>query len=323
MARRRNPFIQWLISRSSIAFVRGMGALPLGVTRRLGRCIGRLGYYIVPRVRKVGMANLDLAYGRTLARDEKVRILKQAAENVGIVAAEFARIPQLAGDFLEKHVNVKGLEHIEGDGGRLAIGAHLGNWEWMPAVLANLDLKVAAVVRPLDEPRLNDFVDGIRTSAAFQTIPKDKAGREVVRLLEDGWLVGIVIDQSPRENAVPVRFFGQPCWATIGPVMAATRARVPIHPVSMTRSEDGSYTLEFHPEIPMTCSGDPHKDLVENTQRCQDAIEKLVRQNPGQWLWLHRRWKPRARLDKEWRERTSRACSASPKEGQQGVDSCG
>jgi KDO2-lipid IV(A) lauroyltransferase len=88
--------------------------------------------------------------------------------------------------------------------------------------------------------------------------------------------------------------------------MAALRTQAPVHAAFMTRRPDGRYTIEFSAEIPMTRSGSLLRDLVENTQRCQDAIETFVRRNPGQWLWLHRRWRPRPRLEQEWNARLAR-----------------
>jgi KDO2-lipid IV(A) lauroyltransferase len=127
-----------------------------------------------------------------------------------------------------------------------------------------------------------------------------------MRQIRGGKIVGILIDQSPRENGVPVTFFGRRCWATVAPAMVAVRAKAPIHPVSMTRDSKGRYTVEFLPSIEVRRTGDLRKDLVEAIQNCQDAIESLVRQSPGQWLWMHRRWKERPLLQEEWDARTER-----------------
>jgi KDO2-lipid IV(A) lauroyltransferase len=273
------------------------------MSRAAARLAAPIGYYVIPRVRTVGLANLSLAYGDSLTLAEKKRILKKAVENVGLVAAEFPYIPRLKRDFFDTHVTVKGIEHVAPGRGTIAIGAHLGNWEWMGPAMANRGYRVAAIVRPLADPRLNAFVDRTRCSGNIRTIPKDKAGRVILELLRDGWVVGIMVDQSPRDSAAPVRFFNQPCWATTGAALAAMRSHAPVVPVAMTRSENDCYTIEIFPEIPMERSGDLWRDLITNAQRCQDAIETLVRRCPEQWLWFHRRWKPRPRLEQKWREK--------------------
>ena len=209
-------------------------------------------------------------------------------------------------DFVRRHVTVRGQEHIDLERGGFIIGAHLGNWEWMAPVVFALGGRTAEVVRPLDDPRLDAFVDRTRRSTGVVTIPKTGAGPELLRLLRDGCIVGVLVDQSPRENGVPVQFYGKPCWGTVAPVMVAARARKPAYPIAMTRDANGRYTVEFAPPIEMVRSGDLRADLIENSQRCQSAIEELVRRHPEQWLWLHRRWKPRPRLEAEWQERNRR-----------------
>lgn len=306
MALRRNPVVRWLAATITIAFVRLTGWLPLEVSRSVGRFFGRLAYYVLPRGRKVAMANLDLAFGDVLTRAEKVRIVKRAMESVAIGAAEFARIPALRGKLLESQVRWAGFERIDASRGCLVIGAHLGNWEWMAPALHARGCRMAVVVRPLDEPRLNRMVDRTRRAGGVRTLEREGAGREVIRLLREGWVVGVLIDQNPRSSAVPVRFFDQPCWATIAPVMAALRARVPVHAIRMTREPEGTYTFEILPATSMTRTGDLRRDLVENTQRCQDVIEGLIRRYPEQWLWFHRRWKKRTRLEMEWQARLAR-----------------
>ena len=70
--------------------------------------------------------------------------------------------------------------------------------------------------------------------------------------------------------------------------------------VRIARQPDGSYLFEFGEPIEMQRTGKSHQDILANTQRCQDAIEAMVRKYPEQWLWFHRRWHERPRLQKEW-----------------------
>lgn len=303
MAHRRNRFLQAAIAYPSVGLARLLGRLPIGFSRWLARALTPIVYRLVPRVRGTGQANLDLAYGGTLTAEEKKRILRGSIENMLTVALELFHIPKLDGAFLEQNIRVKGAEFIPRDTGCVAIGAHHGNWEWSATPTARRGYKACAIVREFDHPYLNAYIDSMRRSAGVVTFSKDNAAREMMERLANGWVVGILADQNPRENAVPVTFFGQPCWATIGPALAAARARVPIIPFSIARDLDGGYTLEFSPPIDMVNTGRLRDDLLENTQRCQNALEVIVRRAPEQWLWLHRRWKKRPNLEEEWKRR--------------------
>lgn len=303
MARRRNPLVQALFRAASIGFVRFTQVLPLGVARMLGRRLGDLAYLLVPRIRRIGLANLDWAYGDALTPAEKRAILREATRNVGIVAAEFGRIPLLGTPAAADWVEVEGLAQIGQGQGVVLIGAHLANWEWMAPLITALGIPGAEIVRPLDDPALNEFVDGLRRSTGLVTIPKHGAGVEVLRLLGEHSAVGLLVDQNPRHNAAPAQFFGIDTWATTGAALLGIRAEAPVHPIQMVRLPDDRYRLTILPAIEMVRGDDLRQDLLENTQRCQDAIEAMIREHPGQWLWLHDRWKPRPRLAEAWAKR--------------------
>ncbi|MFA6240676.1 MAG: lysophospholipid acyltransferase family protein [Candidatus Hydrogenedentales bacterium] len=306
MATRRNGFVEWVVTTSAISLARITAFLPLSVCRILGRWAGRAAYAFVPRVRKVAIDNITLAYGDALSPSEKRRLALGAAENVGIVGAEFSHIAALTKETVTKWVRVEGIEHLPRDRGALVIGAHLGNWEWMASAFACLGFKVAEIVRPLDDPRMNRYVEGMRESCGVRTIPKDHAGKELLRLLEEGWIVALLVDQSPRTSAVPVTFFGQPCWATIAPALVSARADVPIVTFTMTREKSGSYALIVSPPIETDHSVESKTNFVRVGQQFQDLIEADIRKCPDQWLWLHRRWKKRPRLEQEWADRMAR-----------------
>lgn len=305
MARRRNPLRQALTAAVSIGGYCFFRLLPLPLGRRAGRLLGRIGL-LLPRLHRVGMQNLDLAYGDSLTLAEKRRILRGAAENLGIVLAEFPHLPAIATGDISRLASVSGMERIPSGSGALFIGAHQANWEWAGPLMARHDFGAAEVVRPLDNPLVNALVDRARRASGVHTIVKDDAGAEIVRLLRQQGKVGILVDQSPRHNAVPSTFFGQPCWSTIAPVMIAVRTRVPVFPVSIHRRPDWRYEVELGPPIELERTGDLRRDLVANSQRCQDAIEAIIRAHPEQWLWFHRRWKQRPRLEAEWEARLAR-----------------
>jgi len=312
---RRNPLVQGLLTSLSLGFCRLTVVLPLPVARLLGRALARIAYHTVPRIRRIGLANLDIAYGDTLTRAEKTVLLKESVRNLGLVAAEFGRIPQLVAGGMGRWFRVKGLENVDRTRGGIFMGGHLGNWEWLAPAGGTVGINTVIIVRGFDDLRMDGFVDTIRKSERVDTVDKNAATGPMLHKLREGWMAGILADQNPRENGVPVKFFGAPTWATVGPALIARRARVPIYPVSMARDEQGVYTLEFRPAIKLQETDNLMADLAVNTQRCQDALEAMVREHPGQWLWFHRRWRRRERLEQEWEARRTRRSDKAAADG--------
>lgn len=296
--------IQSLLAHALCGLTR---VLPLPLARALGRGMFRTVLTVIPRLRRIGMENLDTAFGDTLDRRAKEDILRQAAENLGLVAAEFSRIPLVASTGRGPLFDVRGLENIDRSRGGIFLSAHIGNWEWLAPAGASVGLETLIVVRGFDDPLMDRTVDAVRRVPGVETVDKHTALPALVAAVKQGRYAGILADQSPRENGIPSAFFGKPTWSTIGPAMLARRAKCPIYPVSMTREPDGRYVLEFFPPLEMAQNSDPLKELQENTQRCQDALEDMIRRRPGQWLWFHRRWRTRNRHEREWAERWDRA----------------
>ena len=304
MARRRRALQNSVIAWMCIGYIRLARRLPLSWVKGFTRTLGKVSYYLVPRIRKVGLKNLDLAYGDALSPAKKVRMLKAAVENVAILAAEFPRTPDLANGKLTHLFTVEGLENLEPGKLPFFISAHLGNWEWIAPAMSTKGFRVVEVVRELPHPALNREVDALRAANPnMQTLPKQDAVQHVQRLIREGWVVGILADQSPRKNAVPVTFFGHRCWASAAPALIADRMQANVHPMAITRAPDGHYTIRFYPPLDMVHSGNFRADLLENSQRCQNALEDLVRAHPEQWLWFHRRWKARPALEAKWKHR--------------------
>lgn len=303
----RRRLRRWIVGTLTLGAIRVSGALPFSVATALGRLFGRLAYYVVPRIRRVGLANLDLAYGDALSDAEKKRVLKRAAEHFGVVGAQFAQLPKFQDYGGGPPFRVEGAEHVDLERGGLLISAHLGNWEYMGVATRPYGFRGAGVVRPFSDARVNAAVDAIRLAGGFDTLPKDAAGPQIMKLLREGRFVVTLIDQSARENGVPTTFFGERCWSTVAPAMIALRSKAPIYPFFAIANDEGGYTVQVHPRIEFERTGDLRKDLVAITQQCQDVVEAAVREHPEQWLWFHRRWKARPRLEAEWAAKEARA----------------
>ncbi len=311
MSHKRLTFVHHFTYYGSRFFFKLVSCLPLRAARLLGIGLADLAYHLIPRLKKIGMENLAIAYGDSMSMEEKRRILKGSVRNLGIVAVEFSRVPTLREQAANMNITVKGADNIDRSQGGAFFGAHLGNWEWMLPVGAHLGINAFVIARPFDDPRMNAFVDVTRRASGIETVPKGEAMKLLMQKIPEGYYAGLLADQNPRKNAVPVTFFGKDTWGTIGPALIAKRTGTPLYPVAMTRDDHGDYTIEFWPALELADTGNTLADLQMNTQRCQDALEAMVRQHPEQWLWFHKRWRTRPRLEKEWAERLAQATDAA------------
>jgi len=251
---------------------------------------------------------MEIAYGDSKTRAEKIELLKKSCSHLGQLGAEFPYIPKLNHPSLKKYYRVEGMEYVDRERGGFLLGAHLGNWEWMATVINLNGIKMVGVVRPLDDPRLDAAIFEIRKVSGIEIVPKKDASSAMFKRLKEHYLTAALVDQSPRDNAVPVTFMGERTWGTVAPAMVAVRAKVPIYPMTMVRDSGGVYTLRIHPPLEWEREGKTSREqLLDITQKSQDVVEGFIREYPEQWLWAHNRFKTRGKLEKEWAEKEKRA----------------
>jgi KDO2-lipid IV(A) lauroyltransferase len=213
--------------------------------------------------------------------------------SLGRSLAVFARLPTLNRQNIHQWIRYEGLEHYteakRHGRGVLFATAHLGNWELSAFAHALMTEPMNIVVRPLDNPRLDDFVEKRRTLSGNTVIGKHDAARSILRALRRNEPVGILVDQNVMApEGVFVNMFGVPACAASGFARIAAHSGAPVIPgFALWSEEERRYVLRFYP--PVEISGDVGCD----SQRIQSAVERAIREHPGQWLWIHRRWKTR------------------------------
>jgi KDO2-lipid IV(A) lauroyltransferase len=275
-----------------------LGALPRPVARALGISIGLLAYLCYPRLRRVGMRNLEIAFPNTTT-SEKKKILRYVYQNLGRQLAEFCLLPRYTSENMEKVAIYDGFENFaeaEARGkGVLFITAHLGAWEVGSFVHSLHGHPLNIVIRPLDNPYLNSMVDRYRTLHGNSTLPKQDFARGLLSSLRRGETVGILMDtnMTPPQGAF-VDFFGLPACTATGLARVALHTDAAVVPgFTLWDKELGKYRIRFDPAIPLARTGDDNADAVTNTAAFTKVIENYIRRYPEQWLWLHRRWKTR------------------------------
>jgi KDO2-lipid IV(A) lauroyltransferase len=133
-----------------------------------------------------------------------------------------------------------------------------------------------------------------------RAIEKNQSARAVLRALGDGGTVGILADQNtlPEEGTF-VDFFGVQACTTTGIARMALHTDAAVVPGYILWDADfGKYRLRLEPAVELVRSGDLESDVRENTARFTKVIERVVRENPEQWVWVHKRWKTRPEGEK-------------------------
>jgi KDO2-lipid IV(A) lauroyltransferase len=273
-----------------------LAPLPLGVAhwvgRRFGDCIRILDRNHRER------AERQVADRLGLPPAEAREFVRRNFRNYGMALAEFAKLSRMNREDLAALFNLDGFDDLcarllaEGRG-LIFITAHFGNWEWFNSLASTLGLTGGSIARPLDNPRVNEFVRSIRERNGLRIFDKAGAIRKALGALRDGNVVGVLIDQDAGSHGMMSPFLGKPASTITIPVELAIRTGAPMIVTVLKREKTGGrFTILFNPE--------PHRptpgaDPDAETRRLLDAVNadlgELIMREPDQWFWIHRRWK--------------------------------
>ncbi|MBT9329738.1 lysophospholipid acyltransferase family protein [Paracidobacterium acidisoli] len=283
--------------------VKLLGALPRPVARRAGAAVGAAAWRILPRLRRVGIRNLELAFPQMPAA-EREQVLRRLYRNLGWLLAEFCRMPRYTRENTSGFLCCEGLDHYlsarDRGKGVLIVTGHLGAWELSSFYHSLMGYPMSMVIRRLDNPRVDALVNSIRCRHGNRVLHKDDFARGLLAAMRQGETVGILMDTNMTPpQGVFVPFFDHMACTASGLARVALKTGAAVLPGFMLWEESGQkYVLRFGPEIPLVSTGDSESDIVENTARFTSAIEQAIRTYPDQWLWVHRRWKTRPEGEK-------------------------
>ena len=268
--------------------------LPAGVALAGGRALGRLAFASGVRTR-VCLENLERAFPGAERAAERARCARQAYEHLGMLAVEFLRLPRLRPQGRRDLLEIHGIEHLHaalGAGrGAVVATAHYGNWEVLAAGAAAHGLPVTVVVQRLRNRRVDRFVLAVRTAMGERCIDRGMNLRQVRSELAANRLVAFLCDQDARRAGVFVPFFGIPASTPKGAVQMALRLGVPVIPLFSQRLPDGRHRMVVHPPLEVRRDLAEDEAVRQTLWQFHGLLEAAIAAAPGQYLWLHRRWK--------------------------------
>jgi KDO2-lipid IV(A) lauroyltransferase len=274
------------------------GALPRPLAYPAAEAAAWVAFHVLRRQRVVGKENLKLALPE-LTEKERQWILRETFSNLGRLLMEFSHFPRLNPSNIADYVSVEGLEHyaegIRRGKGVLYLAAHFGAWELMSFAQGMGGYPLKFVVRPIDNPLVENLIQRYRMLGGNVPIEKRNATREIIRALRSNGAVGILVDQNTTaDEGIFVDFFGVPAATTPSLAIFAMRTGAAVIPAFMIWDEvSRKHRLHFDPPVQLAQTGAFSDDVAENTRRLNSIVEDYVRRYPGHWLWIHRRWKTR------------------------------
>lgn len=276
-------------------------SLPRDTALVLGGRLGILAGMLLKSRYRLAEDNLRRAFPGWSRR--KVRVTAWANfRHIGICAAEMLRFAKFRGDIsgLVKDYDLAGREYLDealalGRGVILLTG-HQGFWEAGNFIFSANGYDFAVVAKPMKNPLTGAYIDELRKGVGGGLINSRKGARRILQALQQGKVVGILLDQHIKKGAVVTDFFGRPAYTTTAITNLAMKYRIPVVPAFCLRQSDGRYTAEAEPMILLEGTGS--EAVAANTQLLTDKIEAAVRRAPDQWFWMHKRWRvPEARAN--------------------------
>jgi KDO2-lipid IV(A) lauroyltransferase len=258
--------------------------------------LGRIWYRLDTRHRQVALDNLARAFDGEKSQAEIESLAKKTFEQLGVTAVEVCQLANMEREQLVDWVTLEGEQNFwdayDHGKGVLMLTGHFGNWELMGILPSALQVPISVVARLTDNPAVEQELTRLRSRFGNRIIHKKAALRETMRVLREGGVVAILIDQNVADReGVFVEYFGRPACTTPTMALLALKSDARVVPNFCVRREDGSHRVFVGPAVDLVRTGDLERDVVVNTQRFTSIIEGYVRRHPDHWLWMHRRWK--------------------------------
>ncbi len=236
--------------------------------------------------------NLELAFP-DLGPDKIELLCRDVWGNFGSVLAEYPHLQE----FTVSHTPAAVKLEIDDETRSIVakkepaiyVTAHLGNWELVASAIAGTGVPLSVVYAPQNNPLLDRMIQTQRQSLGCRFIDKGKAIRWLVREIRSGRSVGMLPDQR-LDTGELLPFFGRSTPTPISPAWLSVKTNCPLIPVQIERIGNARYRAVFHKPIQVSHKSSERENILWLTTAINRLFEDWIRQQPGQWLCMKRRW---------------------------------
>lgn len=268
--------------------------LPVSFALWLGRRFGIVAFWVNKKRRLIAYANLKAAFANEKSPQELRAITKRVYQNMVQTFMEVLNLTKVNKKYVDEYIDIVNMERIQNAAqsgrGTILLTAHFGDWELSSLVSAAVGFPIAVLVREQKMKHLNEILNRLRESNGCKVIRKGMDVKNLITMLREKKIVGILADQDAGKNGILVDFFGRPTSSHSGVMEIAKRTDSLILPAFIVRTKGPHHKLYLEEYIDFRNTQSPDA-VKENLQKYMKLLEKYVREYPDQWLWLHKRWK--------------------------------
>ncbi len=243
------------------------------------------------RSKKIILSNIKKVIPNINTENEK-KLINSMWNNYGRVFAEYMFIKNFRIGNLETNINIEGqeiLDEIKKNNKQVVfISGHLSNFELMALSLEKKNIKLAAIYRPLNNIFLNPIMEKIRKKYICRNQIKKGIGglKNLINLKKNNFSTALMIDQRVSEGILS-DFFKEKALTTTIPAQLVKKFNIPVVPVYIQRIKQINFKIKIKKPIFFS----KEKSIQEITDELNIELEKMIIQNPEQWIWSHNRWK--------------------------------
>jgi len=268
---------------------RGLG---LDAGSAFGGFLGRSIYARLPPAH-TARSNLKAAFPQK--NDAEINsIVLAMCENLGRTIGEYSNLDKIRISGSDARIRVIGIDiptaALASAKPLIFFSGHLANWEMMAIGSYQAGFEGGTVYRPPNNPYVDRWIVAQRSKCGSrEQIAKGSGVRRMFTFLRRGLPVYMLVDQKTNEGlAVP--FFGRFAMTTPAPAALALKLGATLIPISLRRTKGANFEMVYHQPVSVDATNDHEHDVLALTAKINDTLEQIIRVEPSQWLWVHRRW---------------------------------
>lgn len=285
-------FMSWVACRT-----------PYSLLMKIGAGLGRLYFRFIKKQRNLAIKQMRESL--KIDQAEAEQLVRESFINMGKNFMEVLYMPALNKENFDKFIEIEHLERMKSaiseKHGVVVLTGHVGNWEWLSAAFTMNDLPVSAIAKQQPNMDYTNALNDLRATINVEIFSRGTSELlSAAKALKKGRILGFLADQDAGPGGAFIEFLGKKASTPMGAAVFAKKFNSPIIPAFILRQPDGHHKVLVGEIIRYTDTGNPDKDLFDLTYKMTKILEKIILDNPTQWLWFQKRWNtpPEQRVQK-------------------------